>query len=66
VIVPPSIGIALSRAGADEPDELVEQVYAMAESQKDVLASSGLFAEPVPIANGDQQAQLIGLTGRTP
>ncbi len=24
VIVPPSIGIALSRAGADEPDELVE------------------------------------------
>jgi uncharacterized protein (TIGR03086 family) len=47
--------------------ELVEQVYAMAELQADMLASSGLFAEPVPVPDdADLQSRLIGLTGRKP
>jgi uncharacterized protein (TIGR03086 family) len=47
--------------------ELVEQVYAMAESQADMLASSGLFAERVPVPDdADLQSRLIGLTGRKP
>jgi uncharacterized protein (TIGR03086 family) len=47
--------------------ELVEQVYAMAESQGDVLVGSGLFGAAVPVPDGaDQQTRLIGLTGRTP
>jgi len=49
-----------------DPD-LVEQVYAQAESMGDTLAGSGLFAEPVPVAeDADRQSRLIGLTGRNP
>ena len=60
----------LARAlGVDEnlDPELVDQVYEMAESQADLLAGSGLFAPPVPVAgDADKQSRLIGLTGRDP
>jgi uncharacterized protein (TIGR03086 family) len=60
----------LARAiGVDEKldPELVEQVYAKAETDAEVLAASGLFAAPVPVAeNADRQTRLIGITGRQP
>lgn len=58
----------LARAiGADEtldPD-LIEQVYSWARDQHEELASSGLFADPVPVPeDADTQTRLLALTGR--
>ncbi|MDJ0399245.1 TIGR03086 family metal-binding protein [Rhodococcus rhodochrous] len=60
----------LARAiGADETldAELVDAVLADVEPQKDMLASSGLFADPVPVPDdASPQDRLIALTGRDP
>jgi uncharacterized protein (TIGR03086 family) len=46
---------------------LVDAVWADLEPQHDMLASSGLFASPVPIADdAPVQDRLIALTGRDP
>lgn len=60
----------LARAiGADEhlDPRLVEAVWADLEPQRDLLASSGLFADPVPVPDdASPQDRLIALTGRDP
>lgn len=60
----------LARAiGADEvlPAELVEAVWDDLEPQRALLASSGLFADPVPIPDdAPVQDRLVALTGRDP
>lgn len=60
----------LARAiGADErlDPELVDAVWADIEPQRDMLASSGLFAAPVPVPDdASTQDRLIALTGRDP
>ncbi|MEE2056794.1 TIGR03086 family metal-binding protein [Rhodococcus artemisiae] len=46
---------------------LVDAVWSELELQRDMLASSGLFAPPVPIADdAPVQDRLIALTGRDP
>ncbi|HET6816182.1 MAG TPA: TIGR03086 family metal-binding protein [Mycobacteriales bacterium] len=55
--------------GADDrmdPD-MVRFVHAAAEPQADMLAASGLFATPVPVADdADDQTKLLALFGRRP
>ncbi len=58
----------LARAvGADErlPQELVQLGLSMVEANRDLLAASGLFAEPVPVPAGSEpQVRLLALLGR--
>ena len=56
-------------AGADEQlDELlVEAAYTLFEPQRDALAASGLFADPVSIPDdAPLQLRLLAITGRDP
>lgn len=60
----------LARAtGSDEtldPD-LVRAVWSDLDTQRDMLAESGLFADPIPVPDGAPlQDRLIALTGRDP
>ncbi|MCU1507775.1 MAG: hypothetical protein QOI02_1429 [Actinomycetota bacterium] len=58
----------LARAvGADEKldDALVEAAWSIFEPQKETLAATGLFADPVLVdANAPLQARLLAITGR--
>jgi uncharacterized protein (TIGR03086 family) len=60
----------LARAtGTDEhlDDELVEAVWSVFAPQKDSLASTGLYASPVEVADdAPLQHRLLALTGRDP
>jgi len=56
-------------AGADETldEELVEAAWTIFEPQKEALAASGLFADPVSIGDdAPLQVRLLALTGRDP
>lgn len=60
----------LARAtGSDETldPELVSAVWSDLDAQRDMLAESGLFADPVPVPDdAPLQDRLIALTGRDP
>lgn len=56
-------------AGLDEhlDDALVAGVWEVLDEQRDMLAASGLFAEPVPVPDdAPLQDRLLALTGRDP